>query len=56
MLDSTARVMALVKLLEPFPGDVRINLGRRKVAVSEQHLNDAQIRPVIQQVRRERMT
>jgi hypothetical protein len=33
--------------------DVRIDLGRRKVLVAEQLLDDAQVGPAVEEVRRE---
>src|SRR6188474_1818087 len=42
-------------VLEPRTRHVRVDLGRRQVAVTEKHLHDAQIGTVVQQVRREGM-
>ena len=42
--------------LEAFLDHMRINLGRRNIGVTEQRLHDAQIRAVMQQVRRECVT
>src|SRR5262245_22044030 len=52
---SAARVMLRVELLHPLPRHVRVDLGGREVAVAEQHLHDAQVRSVVQEVRREGM-
>ena len=41
--------------LEPLLIDVRINLGRRNIRMPQQLLDDAQVRPIPQQVRREGM-
>jgi len=40
-----------VQVFQAFPGDMRINLGGRQIAVPQQHLHHAQIRAVIQQMR-----
>ena len=42
-----------VHVAQPAPGHVRVNFRRADVRVTEQLLNHAQIRPVLQQVRRE---
>ena len=39
-----------VQVLEAFAGDVRVDLGRRQIAMTQQHLNHAQIRAVIQEM------
>src|SRR6185436_18429234 len=52
---SAAGMVLGVQFFHALPGHVRVNLRRRKVAVPEQHLHDAQVRAVIEQVRREGM-
>lgn len=42
-MELTAWVMPAVQILEAFASDMRIDLGRRKVAMAQQHLHDAQI-------------
>ena len=42
--------------LQTFLGNVRIYLRCRKITVTEQQLNHAQVCPVIEQVGRKRMT
>src|SRR5689334_213880 len=44
-----------VELLQPLARDVRVDRRRRDVGVAEQQLHDAQIRAVIEQMRRERV-
>ena len=44
-----------VKLLQPLARDVRVDRRRRDVGVAEQELHDAQVRAVIQEMRRERV-
>ena len=39
-----------VELLQAFARHVRVDLGRRNVTVSEQHLHDPQVGAVVQQV------
>ena len=48
-------MMLLVQLLEPFAGDMGINLGGRNVGMAQQELHYAQIRAVVEQVRGEGM-
>src|SRR5690606_11306855 len=50
-----ARVMAAVQLLHALASDVRVDLRGRNVAVAQQQLHDAQVRAVVQQMRRERV-
>lgn len=45
---STSRMMRLMQLFEAFAGNVSIDLRRRQIAVTQEHLHHAQIRPVIQ--------
>lgn len=45
----------LMNRLQPILIDVRINLGGRDVRMSQQLLNDPEIRSVTQQMSRERM-
>ncbi len=40
----------LVHLLQPFPGDMGIDLGRRDVGVAQHGLDRPQVRTVVQQV------
>ena len=49
-------MMGGVQVAQAVPGDVRIDLCRRQVAVSEEHLYHAQIGAMIEQMRGERMT
>jgi hypothetical protein len=42
----------VVDLLEARLRDVGINLGRRETFVTQEFLDDAQVRPAFQQVRR----
>src|SRR5688572_21151711 len=52
---SAAGVVLRVQLLHALAGDVGIYLRRGKVAVTQQHLHDAQVGAVIQQMRGECM-
>jgi hypothetical protein len=45
-------MVLLVQRLQSLARDVRINLGGRDVGVSQQELDDTQIRPAVQEVRR----
>ena len=54
-LISAARMMLRVQFLQALAGHVRIDLGGRQIAVTEQHLHHAQVGAVIEQVRGERM-
>ena len=51
----TARMMLAMQLLQSGVRDVRVDLRRCDVAVAEQHLDDPEIRAMIEQMRRERM-
>jgi hypothetical protein len=42
-----------VELFHALASDVRVDLRRRYVAVAKQQLHDAQVRAVVEQVRRE---
>jgi hypothetical protein len=42
-----------MQLLQPFAGDVGVDLRRRNVGVAEQQLHDAQVGAVVEQVRGE---
>jgi hypothetical protein len=53
--NSAPRMVLSVEFLHTLARDVRIDLRRGQVAVSEQHLNDAQVGTVIEQVRCEGM-
>jgi hypothetical protein len=44
-----------MQILETLAGDVRIDLRRRQVAVTKQHLHDAQVGTVIEQMGRKRV-
>ena len=44
-----------VQRLQALPRDVRVDRRRRDVGVAEQQLHDAQVRAVIEQMRRERV-
>jgi hypothetical protein len=44
----TTGVMARVQLLHALPRDVGVNLSRRQVTVTQQHLHYAQISAVIE--------
>ena len=46
-------MVSRVNDLEPLAGDMGIDLGSGNVAVSEQHLDHAKIRSVIEQMSRE---
>ena len=48
-------MMLRVQLLQPLAGDVRVDLRRRDVRMAEQQLHHAQVRAVIEQMRREGM-
>src|SRR5215469_17516591 len=50
---SAARMMLRMQLFEPLARDVRVDLCGREVAVTEQHLDYAQIGAVVQQMGRE---
>ena len=54
-LRSAARMVLRVQLLQPLARDVRVDRRRRDVGVAEQQLHDAQIRAVVQEMRRERV-
>ncbi len=43
-------MMLLVKLSQPLGRNVRINLGRRQIAVPQQHLHHAQVCAVVEQM------
>src|SRR5512137_1562728 len=45
----------VVDAAKPVPADVGIDLRRRDLAVAEHELDRAQVRPALEQVRRERM-
>jgi hypothetical protein len=47
-VSSGARMVFVMQLLEPFPGDVGIDLGGRNIGVAQQHLHHAQVRAVIE--------
>jgi transposase len=47
---STARVMPPVYRFQPFLGDMSIYLRRRNIRMPQQHLHDAQVGAVVQQV------
>ena len=49
-------MMLPVHFLQALARDVRINLRRRQITVTQQHLHDPQIGASIQQVRRESVT
>ena len=53
LLRSPARMKLLMDGLQPVLIDVRVNLRRADVAVSEQFLNDAKIGPAADEVRGE---
>src|SRR6056297_3527877 len=46
-------VVPVVKVLQAGLGHVRVDLGRRQVRVPQQHLDDAQVRAVVEHVRGE---
>ena len=48
-------MMLRVQLLQSLPRDVRVDLGRRNIRVPQEQLHHAQIRAVIQKVRRKGM-
>ena len=52
---SGPRVELVVDAAEPLPADVGVDLRRRDLAVAEHELDRAQVRPPLEQVRRERM-
>src|SRR5512137_1522676 len=45
----------VVDAAKPVPADVGVDLRRRDLAVAEHELDRAQVRPPLEQVRRERM-
>src|SRR5262245_47689086 len=51
----SARMESLVQLLQARPRDVCVDLRRRDVRVAEHHLHAAQVRAVLEEVRREGM-
>src|SRR5215210_2096330 len=53
---SGPRVGAGVDRSDPLPRQVRVELGRGDTRMTEQLLNDPQIRPALEQMRRERVT
>src|SRR6185503_12247892 len=53
--ESAARMVAGVQLFHALARDVCIDLCSRDVAVAEKQLHDAQVRTVVEQVRRERV-
>src|SRR5262245_9227969 len=53
---SGARVEATVQLLEPLAIDVRVDLGRRDVSVAQHLLYRSEVRPMLEQMRREAVT
>src|SRR5690606_37607460 len=48
---SAARVVLPVQVFQALARDVRVDLGRREVAVTEQELHDPEVRAAIQEVR-----
>ena len=48
-----SRVMLLVQRFQPCLCDMRVNLRGGKIGVAEEHLDDAQIGAVVEQVRGE---
>lgn len=48
-------MVLLMQLTQAFSRNVRINLGSREIAVSQQHLYDTQIGAVVQQMGRKGM-
>src|SRR6185436_4003148 len=52
---SGPRVELVVDLAQPFAADVRVDLRGRDVRVAEHRLQRAQVRPALEQVRRERV-
>ena len=53
---SATGVMLSMQFLHSRPRHMRVNLRCRQITVSEQHLHDAQIRTIIQQVGRKCVT
>ena len=51
----TAWMMLRVQIFQALARDVRVDLSGRQITVPEEHLHDAQIRSVVQQVGRKRM-
>src|ERR1700733_2335796 len=49
------RMMLRMQFLQTFARHVSVNLSRRQIAMPQQHLHHAQIRPVVQQMSREGM-
>src|SRR5882724_1253442 len=52
---SPSRVMLTVQLFQTLTSHVRVNLGRRQITVTQQHLHDAQVSAVIEQMRSKRV-
>jgi len=52
---SAARVVGFMHTLEAFTGDVRVYLGRGKVAMAEEQLHDTKVRAMVEQMRGERV-
>src|SRR5882724_8543907 len=52
---SPSRVMLTVQLFQTLTSHVRVNLGRRQITVTQQHLHDAQVGAMIEQMRGERV-
>ena len=50
LLSSGTGVRPRVDLLDPLPGQMRVQLRRGDAGVAEQFLHDAQVRPALQQV------
>ena len=49
-------MVARVQLLQPLARDVRVDRRRRDVGVAEQELHDAEVRTMVQEMRRECVT
>ena len=47
--------MLPVQLFQALASHVRVDLRSRQIAVAQEHLHDAQVRAVIEQMSRERM-
>src|ERR1700723_942015 len=50
---SAARMVLGMQLFQALARDMSVDLSRGQIAVSQQHLHDAQVRSMVQQVRRE---
>ena len=52
---SATGVMGLVQRMKPLPGHMGVDLGGGQIRVAEKHLDNTQVRPMIEEMRGKRM-